>query len=487
MKINNPGIVEKMMQTYCFYRQKYVVMTKKFTKTVPHYFKDKVVDSHLSGYYALAVFAGKKATRFISVDVDAGGKDAVRKVLDAFEKLGIPRDKMYVSTSGKKGYHVDLFFSPWIYNEKAKNLYDLMIWLSGLDPKKVEFRPTHKQAVKIPLGVHAATGNRCWFLDRDTLKPVEDMNYIYNIEAIDREIVPPILKAWNPKRWNELYAEMICNGTGGDNSILKEIEFDEDYYESKRLREVGTRHDTMVEIAYDMRTYGANAKQIEKALRGFYYRQDMWLIESPEEVVLEDIENISEWAEANVLVRRYRPAANEGKNRSFVLDKYDINAVLTAETSAARKIAFLIYAYCRMFGAAHLSYNYISECTGLSQATIKKSIKLLTDRRIIFRKSGGCHYRNGMLMKQANTYFVSSNHIFGCPADEMLTADSVEITAKLTPDLFLPIYYGALTHVCKPEYLERFLMKTEMKNMLMEVIRYDRACCSGGDERADAD
>ena len=171
-------IIEVIKKTYGFYRQKYVVMSAKYTKTVNHYYTDKVIESHLNGYYALATFAGEKVTRFISVDIDEGGKKVVRQVMDAFAELGIPRDKIYVSTSGKKGHHVDIFFSPWIYNEKAKNLYDLMIWRTGLNPKKVEFRPTHRQAVKIPLGVHATTGRRCWYLDRDTLQPIERMDYI---------------------------------------------------------------------------------------------------------------------------------------------------------------------------------------------------------------------------------------------------------------------------------------------------------------------
>ena len=96
--------------TYCFYRQKYVIMDSQYTKTVAHYFTDKVIESHIDGKYALCVFAGPKVTRFISVDVDEGGKKVVRQVVDTFVKFGIPMDRIYVSTSGRKGYHVDIFF-----------------------------------------------------------------------------------------------------------------------------------------------------------------------------------------------------------------------------------------------------------------------------------------------------------------------------------------------------------------------------------------
>lgn len=461
-------IVDALKRTYCFYRQRYVFMAGGYTKTVNHYYKDRVIESHLGGYYALCVFAGEKATRFISVDVDAGGKPAVRKVMDTFEQLGIPRERMYVSTSGKKGYHVDIFFDPWVYNEKAKNLYDLMIWKSGLDPKKVEFRPTPKQAVKIPLGLHSATRKRCWFLDRETLEPIEDMGYIKTISPMPAGDLLPILKKWNKLRWNELYADMICNDSGRDNSLGREIVFDSTYYESKTLAQPGTRHDTMVEIARDLRTYGANAQQIAKALRGFYYRQDPRMIESSERVVMDDIEDIAEWAEESVMVTRRRPSAGEGAPRAYKIDKYDISAILMAPTDAARRVAFLIYAYCKMFGAAHLSYERIAEDAGCSLASAKNAVGELVKRRIVGRESGGCHYRNGMLVRKANTYFAPKNHIFGCPAPESLVAEEVEVSEKITAETFLPIYYGVLRGLCRPEYLRMFLTKPEFARVMEE-------------------
>lgn len=461
-------IVDMLKKTYCFYRQKYVFMTAKYTKTVPHYYKDPVIESHLGGYYALAVFAGEKVTRFITADIDAGGKAAVRKVMDAFAELGIPRDRMYVSTSGKKGYHVDIFFSPWIYNEKAKNLYDLMIWRSGLDPKKVEFRPTNRQAVKIPLGLHATTRNRCWFLDRDTLEPIEDMGFIKSIMPVQADEILPMLKEWNKRRWNELYAEMVCNNSGKDDTIVKDINFDTSYYESKTLTQPGTRHDTMLEIAHDLRTYGANKHQIAKALRGFYYRQDPAMIESAERIVLDDIEEIAEWAEENVIVTRYRQVSNSAEPKRYKIDKYDISAILMAPTDAARRVAFLIYAYCKMFGAAHISYEKIAEDTGCSSASAKNAIKVLVERRIVNRESGGCHYKNGSLIRKANTYFIPKNHIFGCPPEESLVAEEIEVSEKITQETFLPIYYGVLRGLCKPEYIKNYMTKPEFARVMEE-------------------
>ncbi len=98
------AVIDALREHYCFFRQKYVVMKDNYTKTTMHYFTDKVIQSHLDGYYALGVFAGEKVTRFISFDIDAGGKPVVRRIMSALVEMGFPEDRIYVSTSGKKGY-----------------------------------------------------------------------------------------------------------------------------------------------------------------------------------------------------------------------------------------------------------------------------------------------------------------------------------------------------------------------------------------------
>lgn len=449
---------------YCFYHQKYVVMAKRYTKTTPHYFTEEVIRSHLEGRYALGVFAGPKATRFISIDVDAGGKAAVRKVLDTFCELGIPRDRMYVSASGKKGYHVDMFFLPYIYNEKAKNLYDLMIWRSGLDPDKVEFRPLPGKAIKLPLGVHAGTGNRCWYVDRETLEPIERFDYVTEIQCMDCAIVPGILREWNKKHWNELYADMICNDTG--HEIVSEYSYEnkDEYYEKHKLTKAGTRHDMMIKIARDLRLNGANAKQIAKALRGWYYKQDPGLIETEEDEVLEDVGEIAEWAEGAIpVVRKHDPPKDP---KPIVFDKYDINYILMAPTKAARKIALLIWTYCKIYGASHISYEKIAEVVGCVPATAQTAVAALIKSRIINKQSGGIHIERGRMVRRSNTYFIPSKKVFGCPADEDLVAEEYVYKGLFDRTHFDEFYYKILSGICKAEYLAKFLTKGELEECM---------------------
>lgn len=465
--------LDAMKEHYCFYRQKYVIMTGDYTKTTMHYFTDKVIASHLDGIYALGVFAGEKVTRFISFDVDAGGKPVVRKVIGTLVRLGFPEDRIYVSISGKKGYHVDMFFDPYIYNEKARNIYDLVIWQGGLDPKKVEFRPTHTQAIKLPLGIHQKTGRRCWFVDRNTLEPIEDMGYIGEIRHMDGQIIHDILRTWNKRHWNELYADMIC-GAMNVKSPAFEPEYDyrrrDEYFESHKLTEPSTRHDMMVRIATDIRYCGAGQKQIEKFLTGWYYRQDPILIESTEDEVREDVHEIAEWAVENVpIIKNDKPPV---RAKPIVFDKTEINYILMGSTSAARRVALLIWTYCKLYGAAHISYENIARTVGCVEATAKTAINELIRKNVIFKQSGGLHIVGGKMVRRSNKYFIPTKRNLSCPADEDLIADTYEYPFQYDKNEFYKFYCCVLGGICKDAYLARFLTKPELADVcnMREVV-----------------
>ena len=116
-------------------------------------------------------------------DVDDGNPDTVRAIMRGLASCGIESRYVHVSTSGGKGYHVEVFFDYPVETWKLKRVYDWIIAEMSLDRKKVEFRPTNKQAIKLPLGVHHKTGNTCWFLDKETFAPIETKTHIFDIEV----------------------------------------------------------------------------------------------------------------------------------------------------------------------------------------------------------------------------------------------------------------------------------------------------------------
>lgn len=474
------GFADSLKKHYCFYTRKYVLMKPSYTKTVSHYFTDEVLKSHLDGRYAIGVFAGEKATKFISFDIDIGGHSVVKNVVDTLELLGFPRDRIYVSTSGKKGYHVDMFFDPYIYNERARNIYELVIWQAQLDPKKVEFRPTHKQAIKLPLGIHAKTGNRCWFVDRETLEPIERMDYISEIQHINAAMVYDILRIWNKKRWSELYIEAVLNPKT-DPAFEPEYDYrrKEEYFENHKLTEPGTRHNMMVRIATDIRYCGAGQKQIEKFLMGWYYRQDPGLMDSSEDEVREDAQEIAEWAAENVpIVRNDAPPPS---NKPITIDKNDISRVLMGSTKTTRLTALLIITYCKMYGAAKISYASIADTVGCVEASAKTAVNELIRKRVIFKQSGGMHVFGGKMIKKSNVYFILSSTSIVPPEPVALLCESFEYGEPYDKNNFYHYYCRVLGGLCTDGYLAKFVTKPELAD-IQEARRNadDQSPCADG-------
>lgn len=453
--------IDKLNNLYGYYRQKYVLIYKTGIRTVGRPFTGRTIGGHLMGACTIGVFAGERATRFISVDVDDGGKPAVRKVIDTFAELGIPRDHIYPSMSGKKGYHVDIFFAPFIYNRNARNLYDLMIWRSGLDPKKVEFRPTHTQAIKIPLGIHQGTGTKCWYVDRDTLEPIEREDYINEIESLPASIIYDIFREWNPRHWKELYTEMVCDGINGDQKTYQIPEVNDEYLEKHRLTEGGTRHDTMLKIARDMRLFGAEQADIVNGLLKWYRMQDQSLISTPEKDVIKDIDEIAAWAAHMVSV--LRKARNIDAFHSIVFDKEDINYILLAPTKTARKIALLIWTYCKIYGECHISYDKITEIIGCVNASAINAISDLVIRGFITKDKGGLRVSRNRMLRIANTYHLPEERTVMCPPPEALVAESYTFSGYFLEKGFDDYYYRVLAGICTEKYLRKFLTKTELE------------------------
>ena len=183
-----------------------------------------------------------------------------------------------------------------------------------------------------------------------------------------------------------------------------------------------------------------------------------------------DINDISQWAEESVPVRKYRPSPNEG-GKPIIINKEEIHGILMAPTSASRRIALLLYAYCKLFGAAHISYESIASTVGCSIATVKNSITALIQNRLINKMGGGCHYNGSILVRKSNTYFIPKNKTYGVPPEDCLLSDEYSYKKLIKKDNVDDFYYSLLTGMCTLEYLERFLTKPELKACKERVMR----------------
>lgn len=182
------SIVDALYRLYISYQQRYNMILpggQYFTprgKNGPTRLTRRVVYKHVCQSAAISIYAGSLTSKFICLDIDDGSKNTVKTAMARMEVFGIPLDMIHVSTSGGKGFHVEVFFDALVSTATLRRFYDWIVETGSLHPEKVEFRPTHKQSIKLPLSVHGKTGRICWYFDRDTLEPVEDMAYILGIK-----------------------------------------------------------------------------------------------------------------------------------------------------------------------------------------------------------------------------------------------------------------------------------------------------------------
>lgn len=256
------NIIQKMNDLFISYRQSFISQKVDGGYTrVSHYpMNDGTLRKHLNGDETVGIFSGAYTTKFITFDVDTKENaeiDARHLINVLVDEFNFNRNDIYVSYSGKKGFHVDIYFNKHISNKIIKNFYLDVIKRAEFSTDQVELRPTSGQGLKLPLGKHKVTENMCWYLNTYTFKPIEDVNYILDIEPIPPDVIeneyanlePIILEDKEVKEFHDLTStinistEEIEDCMGNINFVL----------ENNHLRFPNTRNNMTLILAMYLR------------------------------------------------------------------------------------------------------------------------------------------------------------------------------------------------------------------------------------------
>ena len=166
--MNSAIVAERLLSLYFVNKSSYIEQYKdkqgrvKYTHHKRRITLDDMI-AHVEHKRTLGVVVDKTTglTNFMAFDVDT--KDnAYDDTLELVELLvtyyGIDQQFIYVSNSGNKGYHVELFFDEAIQWQALEPFYLEVIEKLGKTKKEVELRPT-ANGLKLPLSVHRKTGN----------------------------------------------------------------------------------------------------------------------------------------------------------------------------------------------------------------------------------------------------------------------------------------------------------------------------------------
>ena len=413
-------IIQKINDLYILYRKKWLKFDTTGYSTISSTITDYHVKNHLQGHYTLGVFAGSIFTKFICFDVDVinpqMAKWTVYKLVDTLQEIGIPGEYIYISTSGNKGYHVEIFFNKPVFNTDIKQFYLMVLnyaELLNIDYGKVELRPTHTQGVKLPLGKHFVTNRICWYTDFERgLKPIEDYNYILCIQQMDTEFFYDILnKAKDSIDITEQQAIeyenivskhkplKIYDENVDPNVTIEAIE----NLIKTGLKMQGTRHNSLLKICKLNKYNGMSAEENKQFLIEWMAKQNKRMYTSKWEDVLKDIDLIVKYTyERNYLLVT--------KRKDITITSNEIEEILKIKGKNHKLVLYALLVHSKRYankdGVFYMSYEQMKNATGIdSRTTLIKIINELEKSNLIkvIRNISG----NNKLIKDTNRYKIN--------------------------------------------------------------------------------
>lgn len=384
---------------YVVCRDGQIYMPKQKENGRPQFLNMKKLQGHLGGFFNIGVFASAKSAKFICFDIDAMDLDLVRRVIDTLVELGFPRNRIYPSVSGGKGYHVEIFSDEPVANSTLYKLYLGVIQRGGFDKHVVEFRPQQGLSVRMPLSEHYKTGETGWYCDVDTLAPIESQDYLFEIKQMQRDKFCEIVKQI------KLRSNGVRKGSyrikDPDHTYLEVVGKDDDI---PMVTEPHTRHNQMVKRATYLRGCGLDQGEIYRKLMEWVDIQDRDMLESSDEEIEADARAIAEWAGGRRFTRNTTVVIRSFGHVKFGVD--DLNYVLNGATKSDRRILFRSVLCQKLFGKDHAAYRVIGESMGMCEATVYKRMHKLEHDGIIKAINGvtGRKSDGGRFFRISNSY-----------------------------------------------------------------------------------
>lgn len=380
--------IAKLNELYIATRRKYLVQyptgyvtyDKNQTSSV-WMLNDSLIKRHLDGLNTYGIFNGNVVNKFITFDVDFRENSEARwvtlKLIDILvNDFNIDRRDIHASLSGGKGYHVDLYFSRPISLEDTQTFYKrVMVELGAFKTGEVEFRPTYKQGVKLPLGIHQVTGNRCWFVDNQTLEPIETFDYLDEVEPMDADIIlDAVIELTEEQEAEFAEIEASTDTTVNIVDVEKAMSKAVLILDAGRLLASNTRHTTTLTLASFYNSQGLERDEAIDAIMTILHN-------TPREYFSEGStpEHWQKETERLVNVAFDRNYTLGNADKPVTVYKSEILAVLGVGTFRQKQLAYAMLMTSKRYGTVfYLTMGSAKKMMGTkSNETVTNSIKKL--------------------------------------------------------------------------------------------------------------
>lgn len=396
--------IKRLNDLYIIQRKKYLIQYPKQyitcqagtarngKKTKP--LTDWHMEKHLSGEFAIGTFGGVFKTKFITFDVDYLDKQMAKwityKIAKTLDDLEV--NDYYISFSGNKGYHIDLFFEDLIAVEQAKKFFEHVLDESDIrqyfdDGNKVEFRPTDKQGVKLPLGKHQKSKKYCGFcIVEKGLKVMtkkQSEKYLMTIQKIQSSVVHDIL--------GEVKEDKISKDTFvqtedaiAQHKPLPHYEQTEEFsasmaidYLQNGLKAKGSRHKITLLLAIYLKYTGLEQEQCKQILYDWMEQQNPNTYTTPLKDCFKDMDQIVR----DTYERDYQLASTK---RDLTVSFNEIDSIIhNCPEKNQKLLAYTLLIHSKRHsnekGVFFMTFEQMEKATGLVRKTLHTQIGKLAE------------------------------------------------------------------------------------------------------------
>ncbi|WP_423410242.1 TOTE conflict system archaeo-eukaryotic primase domain-containing protein [Heyndrickxia sp. MSNUG] len=354
---------------------------------------DSMLVTHLDGKLTYGIFNGGYFNKFITFDVDfndaGNARWAALKLIDVLvREFRINHQDIHVSLSGSKGYHIDLFFDKPVPVREIRAFFEQVIATVGALPDgQIEFRPSWTQGVKLPLGIHQRTGNRCWFVDNETLAPIKSFGYLLDVQPMDASIITDADFGLTEEQASEF--EAIATETNIMANVVDQsaaLQKARRILEAGRLTESNTRHSVTFALACFYNSQGFEQVDAVEAIMDILTAtpREYFSADSKPEYWLKEAERLVAYA--------YEKDIKLGNaDKPVRIYKSEILAVLSCGAFKRKQMLYSMLVTSKRYGSTfYLTTTTAMKMIGTtSRDTVQKAIKdLVKDGFVEYRRKG---------------------------------------------------------------------------------------------------
>lgn len=394
----------------------------------------EILKKHVTGHHTIGVYGGKLVD-FICFDVDTGrngikiAQNDVIKVINKLVDYGLNRNEIFTEFSGKKGYHVYLFLSESIDVDLIEKLhkrllYDLSDDKQTYTNKDIEVRPLINKGLKLPFGIHKATGNHSNFVnvedDFKIIKLIELQKKLKRINAIaffdGLQLDSDDLFTLEIPKTQETNT-LIASSDMTENYIDVRLDNLEKILSENRLLDSGTRHNVTRHLATYLRLKNYDKPTVKQIITNV-------MLNTKRNYPLLINKSTSETfiiSEINRLVERdfIKKPTFYRKSRDIELYKEELEEILKVKGWEKKKILFAVLIHAKRYaikdGTFYMTYQYLIDfgCVK-NRSRLKKYlveleqegyIKIVASNVINIAKTQYDNYENEKVkFKQPNIY-----------------------------------------------------------------------------------